>query len=1007
MASVLSPIKQFLKGESNYNSFTDDHCYICHPGSKNIWICDTCIKTNCENVCLGKLKTVDKMLNTLPEGIRFAHINICSILNKLDQIKILLRNGVFDILAVTESKLDSSILDSEIKVEGYTVQRRDRSRSGGGVLMYINDKWSVTSPYADKFFELLTLEIGLKNSPKIKVGVVYRPPNASAKWKRDFIKKVEVLSTTQTELFLMGDFNINLQSGSKDFEKAMEEKGFTQLIKKYTRVTSSTKTIIDHIYVNNPDEVAYKGVIPFGVSDHHMVYLIRNGIGAEAPPDRVYVKYRDEEMVDENALIDDLKQVDWSLIRSSSNVNIIWTTFHTKFMEVVDRHMPIKEERFRSDTKKWVNEDIFEAMEQRDVLHHQALKSKKKSHWKLYNVSKVRVVAKLNAAKTKFVEETLNKTTRNTTPEDAWIKLKRSLIPNSASVKPTVLKINEDSFSDSKDIANALNEFFLTRRYNLSQELESTGNSLLQMEELMPKGSFSIPNITIDDVKNAILDLSDSLVNGLDGISVKMLKITVNVIAPVLEFIFNRSLESGEVPSEWKKARVSPRFNLKAGDRFLIENYRPSESALPVISKILEGHIFSTFCRYLNDNNLLKIHPINQAEETVLHCLVDNWLKNRHSDKLTGALFPALWVPFENVNHEILLHKLSSFGICENAHKWFESYLTGRTQCVRWKGVYSDEKNVTIGVPKPKSSILGGLLFTLYMNDYPDSVLHGKVTMYKGDIALFFSDASFPDIQHKLSEDLLNSISWMKKNMMTVDLEKTKYMLIGAERKKKFNIKIDSHIIKTCKTKKFLGVQINRQLTWSDHIESLLKKIRQELNDLKQMRKFLSEEAALKIYNTAIFPHLEYCCTIWCSSIRKDLIKKLSNEQKRAVSIISNEKVTNISSTHFHDLNFMPVKNFLKFKKLMLLFKILNIKESPEYKYLNDFKWVDQISTKKTRNSNKCILYVPMARTEYLKNSFKVSSASLWNSLPVSARKSNSLSTFENECQKYFSDNYS
>lgn len=1001
MASGLSPIKQFLESAKGA-SFTDDHACICHLGAEAKWICDTCIKTYCENVCLDRFQTVDEMLTTLPEGIRFAHINICSILNKLDQIKILLRNGVFDILAVTESKLDSSIVDLKIKVEGYTVERRDRKRNGGGVLMYINDKWNVTSPYADESLELLTVDIGLQNSPNIKVGVVYRPPSASAQWKTDFIKEVEVLSNTQTELVIMGDLNIDLQSGYEDFEIKMQEKGFTQLIKENTRVTSTTKTIIDHIYVNNPDEVAYKGVIPFGVSDHHMVYLIRKGIRAEAPPDRVYVKYRDGEIVDENALIDELEKVNWSLITSSSYVNIMWTTFCTKFMEVVDKYMPIKKHRFRSDAEKWVNEDSLEAMKQREKLHHQALKSSRKLDWKLYNAAKVRVVAKLNAAKTEFVEESLNKTTGSTTPEDAWIKLNRSLVPHSVSVKPTFMKMNEDTFSDSKDIANALNEFFLTRRCELAQEFER--KSLPQRgKDLMPKGSFSIPNITIDDIKNAIVNLSDSLCIGLDGISVKMLKTTVNVIAPVLESIINKSLESGEVPSEWKKARVSPRF--KAGDKFLIENYQPSVSVLPVISKILEGHIFNTFFRYLNNENLLKIHPINQAKETVLHCIVDNWLKNRDSKKLTGALFPALCKPFDMVNHKILLQKLSSFGICENSHKWFESYLTGRTQCVRWKGVYSDEKNVTIGVPK--SSKLGGLLFTLFMNDYPDCLVHSEVAMYKGEIALSFSNASVLDIRSKLCEDLSKSMSWMKKNMLTMDLEKTKSMLIGPERKlrdKKFLIKIENHAIKKYKSIIFLGVKIDRQLTWSNHIKFVLNKISLELDDLKQMRKFLSKEAALKIYNTVIFPYFEYCCTIWCLPRRETFIEELSERQKTAVSIISKEKVTKISSTHFHDLKLMPVESFFKFQKLMLLFKILYLKESQEYKYLN-LKWVDQVSTKETRNRNKCKLYEPKARTEYYKQSFKISSASLWNSLPESVRECTSLETFETECQRYLNGN--
>lgn len=1004
MASILTPIKQFLLENNEYARFTDNHCFLCRPESQHNWICDTCVNAHCENLALDR--SVDEMLNALPEGVRFAHVNLCSIFNKLDHIQILLRNGIFDVLAVSESKLHNKISDSDIQVKGYTVLRRDRNRRGGGVLMYINDKWTVTNQYRDQSLEILSVEIQLGNSPiKFKVGVVYRPPNSNVAWQHIFIEKIENLSRTCTELpvIIMGDFNIN-QSRTEHFKNAMTERGFTQVINENTRETQFTASIIDHIYVKYPREVLNitRGVIPFGVSDHHMVYLIETGIEDEAQPERDYVKHRDEEILNESAIIRDLEQeFDDESWRSSTNINTIWTTFCSKLTEVVDRQRPIRYQQFCSDAGKWVNDDILKEMEKRDKLHQQALRSNVEFHWKLYGAAKNRVMAKINTAKSEFVNKALSKS--YTDSKDAWILLERSLPTNSSSAQPTCIKINKDTFSDSKGIANAFNNFFGEKTCN---PVENFDSSL----PLMQNGSsrfLKFPNITKDFVENEINALPDSTCTGLDGISVKLLKTSLHVIAPILASLLNKSLECGEVPSELKTARVIPHF--EGGDIDLINNYRPM-SVLPIISNILDKHVFISLYEYLDDHNLLPIHQSGfrpkHTKETALHYLVDNWLSNMEGGKLTGALFPALCEPFETVHHQVLLQKLSSFGICQNTYKWFQSYLTGRTQYVSWKGVYSDGKIVSSGVPK--GSKLGGLLFILFMNDFPKCLKHSKVTMFAGDIALSFSHESIYDIERRLQEDLSYSLIWMKDNRLPIKLENTKSLLIGTRGRlannRQMQIRINGVVLENVNSINFLGIQLDGQLTWSAHIDSFLKKIVQELKVLEQLQNVLSKEAALKLYNTVIIPRITYCCTIWCSPRKKTLMKKLSRAQKKVVGIISNKRVSNISYRHFCDLKVMPVEKLLQFEKLKLLFQILYNK-SPACKYLNDFQCEDQISTMGTRNSSKCKLHVPAAKTERYKQSFKISSASLWNSLPESVTECTSLLTFETECQRYLNDN--
>ena len=225
------------------------------------WICDSCIDLACEKSSTDQ--SVNEILASLPKGVKFAHVNLCGILNKLDQIRILLKDGIFDVFAVTESKLDCQILDSEIQIKGYTIVRRDRNRYGGGVLMYIKDKWTITNVCKDENLELLTADIKLLKSPKINVGVVYRPPDSNAQWITDFEERIDDMSTAGTEQVTMGDLNID-EMKSSSFKTMMEVCGFPQLISEPTRVTSSSSTLIDHIYVNQPISYSSRGVIPIG-----------------------------------------------------------------------------------------------------------------------------------------------------------------------------------------------------------------------------------------------------------------------------------------------------------------------------------------------------------------------------------------------------------------------------------------------------------------------------------------------------------------------------------------------------------------------------------------------------------------------------------------------------------------------------------------------------------------------------------------------------------------------
>ena len=357
------------------------------------------------------------------------------------------------------------------------------------------------------------------------------------------------------------------------------------------------------------------------------------------------------------------------------------------------------------------------------------------------------------------------------------------------------------------------------------------------------------------------------------------------------------------------------------------------------------------------------------------------------------------------MNHEVLLHKLLSFGICQNSFKWFQSYLKGRSQCVKWRGVFSDEKDVTIGVPQ--GSILGPLFFILFVNDYPKCLKHSNVSVYADDTSQDVSHSSIDVIEQRLYEDLLNSMRWMENNKLTMNLKKTQCMLIGTTQRlskcRKLCIKVGDIVLETVRSAKLLGVQIDECLTWSAHIDSLCKKLSQKIGILRRLQAFMSPAALLKVFNCIIFPHFNYCCTVWCSAKNKVFIDRLFKLQKRASRIILKVKVTQTPTADiFRVLKWMPIHDYFIYRKMVLTFKVLK-NLTPEY--LNVFTFVHQISTRTTRNSENGILYIPRFRTEYFKRSFKVSSTLLWNELPESIRNCDTLSSFKSAYLQHFNTN--
>ena len=331
----------------------------------------------------------------------------------------------------------------------------------------------------------------------------------------------------------------------------------------------------------------------------------------------------------------------------------------------------------------------------------------------------------------------------------------------------------------------------------------------------------------------------------------------------------------------------------KKGSKQDPSNYRPI-SVLPTISKLLEKAVHMQLHSYLCDNNLLSQKQfgfrLNSSTVTASAIFTDKILSAMDKGQLTGAVFIDLTKAFDTVDHSILLSKLCSLGvpITSPAYNWFESYLSNRCQVTVCNGTKSSSETVQIGVSQ--GSILGPLLFTLYINDLPDYLEHCDVTLYADDTVLFISDKSLHNIKSYMNLDLEKLNNWLKLNHLRVSISKSKFMIIGSSQRPNkidsISFKVDNMDLDEVSSFKYLGIVINNRLTWQDHVDQMFSKINKKLGLLKRIRYCLPLDARLLFFNSYVLPLFDYADIVWGDRDNSTLMLQLQSLHNKAAKII-------------------------------------------------------------------------------------------------------------------------
>jgi len=435
--------------------------------------------------------------------------------------------------------------------------------------------------------------------------------------------------------------------------------------------------------------------------------------------------------------------------------------------------------------------------------------------------------------------------------------------------------------------------------------------------------------------------------------------------------------------------------------------YRGSNRPISVvctIAKVFERIVYDQLYSFLSANGKISKEQSGfRAMHSTLTALVeatDSWSYEIDRGNVNAIVFLDLKKAFDTVDHEILLAKLCTYGIRGDELAWFRSYLENRTQQCLVNGSLSELCTLQCGVPQ--GTILGPLLFLMYINDLPNCINHSKSRMYADDTHLTYVDNDATSIQTCLNADLRDVNRWLTNNKLTLNMTKTEFLLIGSRQKLATLaappvIESNGLPIKQVNSTTSLGVTIDCNLSWKEHIEKLSRKIASAIGALKRIRPFVHQSILHLIFKSLVQPHFEYCNIVW-GNCGKTLLDKLQKLQNRAARVLTFSNYDANAEELIEKLGWSTIKVQIQKQKAILTFKALH-GLTPEY--LSSHFTERCESGYWLRDSDKK-LNVPIPRTNYLKNTFRYSAAMIWNTLPNNLKEAESLSEFRQLLNSFY-----
>ena len=851
---------------------------------------------------------------------------------------------------------------------------------GGGLLIYV--RLGICAPESchptyKEFNQCCSIQLPLNNNQFIELCLVYRPHRL---YNGEIVgmnnqKLCNIISSLPKSSVLIGDFNcsdiswehFHSESQSRYFLDVVQDNFFTQHVSFPTHASGSTPDLVLSSNPNLVIDVSNHGKL--GSSDHSMIMVelvgqLVSNESIECVPDW--------KKADIASMVTDISLIDWEQELVNIDADQQWIKFKSIIDKVQSKHVPLKKRRAKN-RPLWMNRNIIRTIRKKRRLWKVYTKSRDYDELLAYKSVEKTVQMSVKKAKRKFERKLAKKAKKNPKEFYAYIKSKSS---NRESVGP--LKDGEKIITDNNDIAEKLNDFFSS--VFTKEDLSKLPTPLLAYTGSSPLSNIQIPP---HKVKDKLDNLRISAAPGPDKLFPRLLRELSNVIMLPLSMIFSASFQEGLVPQDWKLANITPIF--KRGSKGDAGNYRPV-SLTSVICKVMESILKDALMGHIVTNHILNEsqHGFLSGKSCLTNLLeyLETLTKLIDEGHSVDVIYLDFSKAFDKVPHVRLASKLKASGIDGLFLQWIVEWLSGRQQRVVLNGKSSDWTPVISGVPQ--GSVLGPILFLIYINDIDNAIPSLLTILYKfaDDTKLLRVVDNVIDHDH-LQADLDHLNSWSIEWQMLFNTSKCKVMHFGKHNAKSSyalgGFAPAGTILESVEVEKDLGVHIHCSLKPSTQCAIAASKANQILGQMSRTFTYRSKDIWINLYKMYIRPHLEYAVQSWCPWTQAD-IDLLESVQRRAVRMTSN-----LNSQDYNDRLLECGLTTLKVRRergdMIQVWKIMNNKQA-----VNSNTWfhpVAQASGRDTRLSESPgMLSIPKYKLDIRKNSFGVRVVSKWNSLP-------------------------